>query len=87
MRQHRLWNEIAEDENYGRKWKAQGKSDEELDDLIATEVHLRFIGACVSDAALRVISLCCVYICIAGSWSSHRTPRTFRFFLRDCLRI
>ena len=40
----KLWNEIAESDAYGRKWQTQGKTEEELDNLIAGEVHARLVG-------------------------------------------
>ena len=39
-----LWNEIAESDAYGKKWQAQGKTEEEIDNLIAGEVHARLVG-------------------------------------------
>lgn len=39
-----LWNEIAQSEAYGKKWQAQGKTQEEIDNLIASEVHSRLTG-------------------------------------------
>lgn len=39
-----LWKQIAEDENYGKRWKEEGKTGEELEDLIASEVHARLTG-------------------------------------------
>lgn len=44
MRQTGLWKEIAESEHYGKKWQAQGKTAEEIDDLTASEVHSRLVG-------------------------------------------
>lgn len=44
MKELRLWDQILQDENYGRKWKAQGKTEEEIEDLIASEVHARLTG-------------------------------------------
>lgn len=44
MKQTSLWKAIEEDANYGAKWKAQGLSQTELDNLIASEVHARFVG-------------------------------------------
>jgi len=40
----KLWNEIAESEAYGKKWQAQGKTEKEIDNLIAGEVHARLTG-------------------------------------------
>ena len=39
-----LWNEIAQSDAYGKKWQAQGKTQEEIDNLIASEVHSRLTG-------------------------------------------
>ena len=39
-----LWKQIAEDENYGKRWEKEGKTAEELEDLIASEVHARLTG-------------------------------------------
>lgn len=44
MKELRLWDQILQDENYGRKWKAQSKTEEEIEDLIASEVHARLTG-------------------------------------------
>ena len=44
MKQIPLWNEIANSEQYGQKWVKQGKSGNELDNLIASEVHARLVG-------------------------------------------
>ena len=40
----KLWNSIAEDENYGKKWKEAGITGEKLTNLIASEVHARLVG-------------------------------------------
>ena len=40
-----LWNEILNNENYGKKWQAmQGMTPDMLDTLIASEVHARLTG-------------------------------------------
>lgn len=39
-----LWNEIANSEQYGKKWANQRLSREERSDLIASEVHARLVG-------------------------------------------
>lgn len=40
-----LWNEILNNENYGKKWQAmQGMTPDKLDSLIASEVHARLTG-------------------------------------------
>lgn len=44
MRKTSLWKTIEEDANYGALWKAQGLSQEEIDNRIASEVHARFVG-------------------------------------------
>lgn len=44
MKQTSLWKQIAEDENYGKKWEKEGYSGSYLEDLIASEVHSRFVG-------------------------------------------
>lgn len=40
----KLWNDIAESEAYGKKWQAQGKTAEEIENLITGEVHARLVG-------------------------------------------
>ncbi len=44
MQQIPLWNQIANDKNYGKKWLAQGIKGEELINRIASEVHSRLVG-------------------------------------------
>jgi hypothetical protein len=44
MKQISLWNEIANDANYGQKWRNQGISGAQLENLIASEVHSRLVG-------------------------------------------
>ena len=40
-----LWNEILNDENYGKRWQAtEGMTPERLESLIASEVHARLTG-------------------------------------------
>ncbi len=36
-----LWNEIAESDAYGKKWQAQDKTEEEIENLIAGEVQVK----------------------------------------------
>ena len=38
-----LWNEIANDENYGKLWRAKGIKGEKLANLIASEVYSRLV--------------------------------------------
>lgn len=45
-----LWRQIENDESYGKKWVAQGKTGEELEFLIASEVHARALGGAFSRA-------------------------------------
>lgn len=40
----KLWNDIAESEAYGKKWQAQGKTAEEIENLITGEIHARLVG-------------------------------------------
>lgn len=45
MRQTSLWDEYANSEQYGKKWKAtKGMTDEKFDALVASEVHARLTG-------------------------------------------
>jgi hypothetical protein len=44
MKQTSLWKEISESESYGRLWRKKGITGERLDNLIASEVHARFVG-------------------------------------------
>lgn len=39
-----LWIEIANDANYGKQWIDKGIAGDELDNLIASEVHARLVG-------------------------------------------
>ncbi len=38
------WNEVLNDENYGKKWQKDGITGEKLENLIASEVHARLVG-------------------------------------------
>lgn len=45
MKQTSLWNEVLNDENYGKKWQStKNIPQEKLDSLIASEVHSRLVG-------------------------------------------
>ena len=45
MKQTPLWQEILNDENYGKRWQAiKGMSQSQLESLIASEVHARLSG-------------------------------------------
>lgn len=45
MKQTSLWNEIANNPNYGLKWKSmQNMSESRLESLIASEIHSRLVG-------------------------------------------
>lgn len=44
LKQLDLWNQIAEDKNYGKLWESKGISGERLENLIASEVHSRVVG-------------------------------------------
>ena len=44
MKQTSLWNQILADTSYGQRWKEMGITGERLDNLIASEVHARFVG-------------------------------------------
>ena len=44
MQQTSLWNEIANDANYGLKWQQAGIAGDKLTNLIASEVHARLSG-------------------------------------------
>ena len=44
MQQISLWDEIANSENYGKKWVSMGIKGDKLNDLIASEVHSRLTG-------------------------------------------
>jgi hypothetical protein len=39
-----LWNEIATSDQYGKKWESQGRTAEEIENLIMGEVHARLVG-------------------------------------------
>ena len=44
MKQTSLWDEIFNDEHYGKVWQPINLQQEKLDSLIASEVHARFTG-------------------------------------------
>lgn len=44
MKKISLWNEIANDANYGAKWKQMNMAESKLEQLIASEVHARLVG-------------------------------------------
>ena len=44
MKQTSLWKEMSESESYGKLWRKKGITGERLDNLIASEVHARFVG-------------------------------------------
>ena len=44
MKQTSLWDEILNDEHYGKVWQSMNLQQEKLDSLIASEVHARFTG-------------------------------------------
>lgn len=44
MKKTGIWNQLAEDDNYGGKWKRLNISGDRLDSLIASEVHARLVG-------------------------------------------
>ena len=44
MKQTSLWDEILNDEHYGKVWQPMNLQQEKLDSLIASEVHARFTG-------------------------------------------
>ena len=44
MKQTSLWNEILNDEHYGKVWQSMNLPQDKLDSLIASEVHARFTG-------------------------------------------
>lgn len=45
MKKTSLWKQIENDSNYGQRWKAlQGMTASQLESLIASEVHARFVG-------------------------------------------
>lgn len=39
-----LWNEILNSEQYGKKWQESGITGEQLNNLVASEVHARLVG-------------------------------------------
>ena len=44
MKQTSLWNKIANDDNYGKLWQSKGITGDKLTNLIASEVHAKFVG-------------------------------------------
>ena len=44
MKQTSLWDEILNDEHYGKLWQSMNLPQDKLDSLIASEVHARFTG-------------------------------------------
>ena len=44
MKETDLWKKIANDEHYGKRWKAMNLNENQLESLIASEVHARFVG-------------------------------------------
>lgn len=44
MKKTSLWKDIVNDDNYGKKWKADGMSDEDFEFMVASEVHARLVG-------------------------------------------
>jgi hypothetical protein len=45
MKQTSIWDEILNDDNYGKKWSAdESISKSQLEFLVASEVHSRLVG-------------------------------------------
>ena len=44
MKETDMWKKIANDEHYGKRWKAMNLRESQLESLIASEVHARFVG-------------------------------------------
>lgn len=44
MKQTSLWNEVENNDNYGKKWKKANINGSKLESLIASEVHSRLVG-------------------------------------------
>ena len=44
MKETDIWKKIANDEHYGKRWKAMNLNENRLESLIASEVHARFVG-------------------------------------------
>lgn len=44
MKQTSLWNDVLNDEHYGKQWQSMNLSKERLENLIASEVHARIVG-------------------------------------------
>lgn len=40
----RMWKEYSDHEHYGKRWKAAGFSDSQIESLIASEIHARLVG-------------------------------------------
>ena len=43
MKQTSLWNEVLNDEHYGKQWQSMNLPKEKLENLIASEVHSRIV--------------------------------------------
>ena len=44
MKKTDIWKKIANDEHYGKRWKAMNLNENRIESLIASEVHARFVG-------------------------------------------
>ena len=44
MKQSSLWNDVLNDEHYGKQWQSMNLPKEKLENLIASEVHARLVG-------------------------------------------
>ena len=44
MKQSSLWNDVLNDEHYGKQWQSMNLPKERLENLIASEVHARIVG-------------------------------------------
>lgn len=40
----KMWKQFAEDENYGKKWAKMNLTQEQFDNMVASEVHARLVG-------------------------------------------
>lgn len=40
----KVWKQFAEDENYGKKWAKMNLTQEQFDNMVASEVHARLVG-------------------------------------------
>lgn len=49
----KTWNDIANSKDYGKEWEKQGKSDSEIENLIASEVHSRLSGMLAAGKAIE----------------------------------